>query len=95
MDVGQAEQLMHKDTVQSLGQASALYRGEFLDGLSVRSAAFEEWLLVERQRLRQMHEAALNRLIEKTTEGGDLDGCRCRAADASMIEPLQEAPVAR
>jgi TolB-like protein len=82
---------MRKDTVQSLGEAAALCRGEFLDGLSVRSAAFEEWLLVERQRLRQMCEAAFNRLIEKTTEAGDLDAAADAARRLLACDPLQEA----
>ena len=48
VDVVQIEQLMHSDTVPSLEEAVALYRGDLLEDLAVRSAALEDWLLVER-----------------------------------------------
>ena len=35
------------------GAGAALYRGDLLDGIGVRDPAFEDWLLVERQRLRR------------------------------------------
>jgi TolB-like protein len=91
VDVAQIEQLTQKDTLQSLGQAAALYRGDLLEGLSVKSSAFEDWLLVERQRMRQIYEATLNRLIEKTTEEGDLNGAADPARLLLAREPLHEA----
>ena len=46
-----------------LRDALALYRGDFLSGVSVADAsAFEEWALVERERLRQLCLNALERL---------------------------------
>src|SRR5438046_3723417 len=38
----------------ALGHATELYRGDLLDGLAIREAPFEEWLLAERERLREM-----------------------------------------
>src|SRR5215813_13431456 len=52
VDVAVFEQLIGEGTPESIAQATALYRGDLLEGLDVRDPAFEEWLLIERQRLR-------------------------------------------
>ena len=39
--------------INQLEEALALYRGEFLEGFSVDSASFEEWLLATRERVRE------------------------------------------
>src|SRR4051794_25183140 len=42
------------DAVQRLEQAASLYRGDFLDGFSVRdSVSYDEWLRLERERWQQ------------------------------------------
>ena len=47
----------------ALGEAVALYRGELLEGLRVHDAPeFEEWLLVERERLRHLMLGTLHAL---------------------------------
>jgi predicted ATPase/DNA-binding SARP family transcriptional activator len=51
------------DGVLLLQDAVALYQGDFLDGFSLPDApAFEEWALVERERLRQVFLTSLHRL---------------------------------
>ena len=46
--------------LQELTTLVNLYRGDFLDGITVREAPmFEEWLLVERERLHLLYEDAL------------------------------------
>ncbi len=45
--------------------AAAIYRGDFLDGVSVSGGAFADWLLVERTRLHDMAAEALSRLVER------------------------------
>src|SRR5262245_4796673 len=59
VDVAEFEQLIGENTTESLARASALYRGDLLDGLDLRDAAFEDWLLIERQRLRNLARDAL------------------------------------
>lgn len=50
----------------------ALYRGDFLSGLHVRGAPlFEEWLVFERERLRQSALELLDRVIEAASGQGD------------------------
>jgi hypothetical protein len=37
-----------------LEQAAVLYRGDLRDGFQVKSAIFEDWLVTERERLREL-----------------------------------------
>ena len=47
-------------SLPELATLAALYRGDFLEGISVREApAFEEWLLVERERLLLIYQDVL------------------------------------
>ena len=54
-----------------LDEAVQLYKGDFLEGFYVRDApAFEEWILPERERLRQKMQQALYRLAAYFTARG-------------------------
>ena len=63
VDVAAFERLAAEDTPAALERASALYEGDLLLGLNVREEAFEEWLGIERERLRQRGIAVLTRLL--------------------------------
>ena len=52
VDVVAFEQLVGIGTLDSLEQATTIYRGDLLEGIQIREPAFEDWLLIERQRLR-------------------------------------------
>jgi TolB-like protein/DNA-binding SARP family transcriptional activator len=69
-----------------LQRSVALYEGDLLDGIAVRDPAFEEWLLVERQRLRNQAMATLKTLSRETGQAGAAAVHRLLALD-----PLQEA----
>ena len=57
--------------VKLLDEAVQLYKGDFLEGFYVRDApAFEEWVLPERERLRQKMQQALYRLAAYYTARG-------------------------
>lgn len=58
-----------------LREAVALYRGEFLDGFDVGEAApdFEEWMLAQRERLRQIALQAFDRLVDICIAQEDYD----------------------
>ncbi len=59
--------------VERLGQALGLYRGELLPGFGLEhSAPFEEWLLVERERLRNQLFGLLDSLAAHHERRGDL-----------------------
>lgn len=58
--------------IRLLDEAVKLYRGDFLEGFYVRDApAFEEWVLPERERLRQMVLQALYKLAAHCTVRGE------------------------
>lgn len=63
VDVAAFEQAIKEGTPDALERAAALYRGDLLDGLVVEEAAFEEWLLGERERLREVALEALTKLL--------------------------------
>ena len=85
------ERQVQEGTIESLTQAVALYRGDLLDGISIHDPAFEDWLLVERQRLRQLFEHALANLMAKALAAGDPDGAAKAARKLLLLDPLSEA----
>jgi TolB-like protein/DNA-binding SARP family transcriptional activator len=91
VDVARFEQLLAEGTPEALQQAASLYRGDLLDGFGLREPAFEDWLAVERQRLRQAAEDGLSRLMVQAVA----DNARERAATAArsllLLDPLREA----
>ena len=70
VDVAEFEQLICMGTMEALARATALYRGDLLDGLDLRDAAFDEWLLMERQRLRGLGCEALTKLVDGQVSEG-------------------------
>jgi TolB-like protein/DNA-binding SARP family transcriptional activator/Flp pilus assembly protein TadD len=91
VDVLAFERFIRDGTVDALAQAIAIYRGDLLEGIAIHDQAFENWLLVERQRLRQLLERALADLMAQALDGGDAE----KAADAArrllLLDPLSEA----
>ena len=57
------ERLAREGTPEALRQIAELYRGDLLEGLGVTRAPFEEWLVGERERLRELALEALARLL--------------------------------
>ena len=79
------------EELQPLREAVDLYRGEFLEGFSVRQAlGFEEWVLSERERLRQLVILALQRLSEAYAVQGDYDAGIEYTNRLLSLEPWQE-----
>jgi TolB-like protein/Flp pilus assembly protein TadD len=90
VDVLAFEHLLLTGTPQSLDAAAALYRGELLDGISFRSPPFEDWLLLERQRLRQSYEAALLRVMAQSQEAGAPAMAAATAERLIALDPANE-----
>ena len=84
------ERLARGSASSALADAVALYRGELLEGLNVRSAQFEDWLLPERRRLRHLFEATLERLIDLFRGEGALDAARDAASRLIACDPMNE-----
>jgi predicted ATPase/DNA-binding SARP family transcriptional activator len=79
------------DRLAQLRQALSLYRGDFLDDFHILHApAFDEWVLVERERLRQLALTACRELVELARQQNDLAMAMTAARQALQIEPWQE-----
>jgi TolB-like protein/DNA-binding SARP family transcriptional activator/predicted Zn-dependent protease len=90
IDVAEFERLVREGTPPALEQAIALYRGDLLDGIGIRDPAFEEWLLVERQRLRHLFEGALARQVAQSMADGTLERAATAAQRLLALDPLRE-----
>ena len=53
-DVARFEELAAGPTPEQLEQALVVYRGDLLDGFDLKEEPFEDWLRVERERLRTL-----------------------------------------
>jgi DNA-binding SARP family transcriptional activator len=80
-------------TAEALERAGALYRGDLLAGLVIDEAPFEEWLLAERERLRQIALSSAARLLALQRSTAP-EAAIQTALRLLAIDPLQE-PVHR
>jgi len=90
VDVGVFEQRVAKGTRETLEEASALYQGDLLEGLTLQEPPFEEWLVAERLRLREVALEALARLLAQQRDAGALDEAVQTALRLVALDPLQE-----
>jgi DNA-binding SARP family transcriptional activator/predicted ATPase len=69
----------------------SLYRGDFLSGLDVRGAPlFEEWLVLERERLRRDALRLLERLVKAAIQQGDLESGLLATRKSIAIDSWRE-----
>ena len=73
LDVARFERLVAEATPDALKQAAALYKGDLLDGFSLKEDSFEVWARAERERLRLLASNALTKLIAHCDEVGDTE----------------------
>jgi DNA-binding SARP family transcriptional activator len=90
VDAALFERHVRAGTPETLEHAMALYRGDLLEGLLVREAGFEEWLVAERERLRELAQEALARLVALHDRRGDLDLAIRAGQRLIALDPLQE-----
>src|SRR5690606_5784817 len=62
------DKLARSESIDDLQRAVSLYDGDLLDGFHARAPAFDEWLLFERQRLRERAVSAMRHLLDRLTE---------------------------
>ena len=91
LDVAEFERLVAEATPEALKHAAALYRGDLLDGFSLKEDSFEAWARAERERLRHLACDALTKLIAHCDEVGDTERCVETAARLLRLDPLREA----
>jgi DNA-binding SARP family transcriptional activator len=80
-----------EQTIEQLEEAVALYGGSLLVGFSVKdSAAFEDWVLLTRERLQRQALAALHQLARTYAQRGEFArACDCARRQVDL-EPWQE-----
>jgi len=94
VDVVEFERRVAEATPDGLARAVSLYRGDLLENLALREAPFEEWLLAERERLRQLALDAFAKLLRQQRNAGALADAVTTALRLLALDPLQE-PVHR
>ena len=90
VDVVTFERQVAEGTPQALEQAAELYRGDLLLGFTVNEPLFEEWLVAERERLREMALAALARLLAQQSKAAGTERAIQTAVRLLGLDPLQE-----
>jgi DNA-binding SARP family transcriptional activator len=89
-DVPQFERLVREGTLQALGRAARLYRGDLLHGLHLADAGFDEWLRSERARLRALAAESLGKLLALQAESGPTEAGIATAVRLLTLDPLAE-----
>ena len=78
-------------TPEALERAASLYRGDLLSGFALEEPPFEEWLLGERERLREVALEGLARLLTHQRKAGATEPAIQTALRLLTIDPLQES----
>jgi len=89
-DVAAFEPLVAAGTEESLGKASQLYRGDFLDGFQINEERFDQWVIAERDRLHRMALRAHMQLLDLQSRRGAVDEAIATAQRSLRIDILQE-----
>lgn len=90
IDVTEFEQCAACSNIEQLSRAAELYRGEFLEGITIRDTAVEEWLAHERDRLKRLIVEVLTKLSELQISGSDYKSAVESAERLVQIDPLYE-----
>jgi len=90
VDVWTFERLIAEGTPAALERAVALYQGELLDGFDLTVAAFEDWLVAERERLRELALEALAKLLRYQVDTGPAEPAIQTALRLLALDPLRE-----
>ncbi len=90
VDVQIFERLVAVGSPAALREAVGLYRGDLLQGLAPQTSAFEDWLAVERERLRELAIEALAKLLAAERQAGHRDSATVTATRLLALDPLQE-----
>ena len=91
VDVATFERRAAEGTPEALQHAAELYRGDLLLGFQVNEPLFEEWLVVERERLREIALDALGRLLTQQTKAAATERAIQTAMRLLALDPLQES----
>jgi DNA-binding SARP family transcriptional activator len=90
VDVATFERRVAEGTAEALEHAAELYRGDLLLGFTVSEPLFEEWLVAERERLREVGLEALARLLAHQSKSQATERAIQTAIRLLALDPLQE-----
>ncbi len=90
VDVLTFEKLVAEGTAEAFERAAVLYQGDLLEGLGVDEPPFEEWLLAERERLRELALESLARLLAHQSKSQATERAIRTAIRLLALDPLQE-----
>lgn len=91
VDALQFEQLAADGSIAALEAAATLYRGELLDGFSLREETFEQWLAAERRRSHEQAVRTLSALTAHYEQSERNDRAIAFAERLVELDPLFEA----
>jgi DNA-binding SARP family transcriptional activator len=91
VDVVTFERLIGIGTAQALEDAATLYTGDLLEGFVVDEEPFEEWLLQERERLRERLMEVLARLFRQQCAMRKHETAIQTARRLVALDPMQES----
>lgn len=91
VDVHEFERLALEGDYESLSTAADLYQGEFLEGISIRDAAAQEWLDGERDRFKRQFIEILINLTETQLFSHDYSHAIRSAERLVKQDPLSES----
>jgi len=91
VDAERFERFVTDGSPSALEQATQLYKGDFLEGLDVKEEMFEEWLMTERERLRELALDGSAKLLSHQLKN-NLDEAAIQTALRLLgLDPLQES----
>jgi DNA-binding SARP family transcriptional activator len=91
VDVADLEAALADGGTEALERAALLYKGDLLDGFSVDEASFEQWRVVERERLHELVLEGLARLLREQLRADRPEAAIQTALRILALDPLQEA----
>jgi DNA-binding SARP family transcriptional activator/TolB-like protein/Flp pilus assembly protein TadD len=90
VDLWRFNELVERDEVDDLRQASEINSGELLDGLDLDSEEFAEWIREERSRFSDLLLDALSRLMRGYEKLGDTDAALSVGQRILRADPFNE-----
>lgn len=90
VDACEFQRLVQDATIENLTEATALYRGDLLQNMTLPAPEFEEWLAGEQRRYRQMALNAMERLTDLLIRDAQLDRAAEAASRLVAFDPLNE-----
>ncbi len=90
VDVVEVEWLLAEGSAESLREAKALFRGDFLAGLTIDAPEFEDWMDDLRGQLRDAMVIGMEELFDLQASGDEIGAAVATGNQVIRIDPLRE-----